>query len=175
MFDNMQFRLILLRPSLVAINLYSEDAEELLIATMANETLGGTFLSQVNGPALGVYQMEPQTYDDLWRHFIANDVPLMKNILNACQYIQIPPSQHLLWNLRLATIMARVYYLRARTPLPSKDDLDAIWKYYKDYWNTSKGSAVQDVFIKSYNRFIGKKETSSAQVASNKTAPVGAT
>ena len=167
MFDNTQFRLTLLRPSLVAINLYSEDAEELLIATMAQETLGGSFLAQVSGPALGIYQMEPQTYGDHWAHFIGNDIPLMKNILNACQYMQIPPAQHLVWNLRLATIMTRVHYLRVRSPLPNKDDLDAIWTYYKNYYNSSKGAATQDAFVKNYNRFVGKKEAGNVKQAGN--------
>jgi hypothetical protein len=157
MFDNEAFRHDLLRPSLIAINMYSENAEELLIATMAHESLGGTYLKQTKGPALGVFQMEPATYDDMWNHYIGNDVPLMKSILNACQYLQRPPAAHLTWNLRLATIMARVYYYRVRPPLPIKSDLDAIWLYYKNYWNTQVGSATKDAFVKNYYRFVGKK------------------
>lgn len=40
---------------------YSESAVNLLLMTAAHESRGGTYLKQINGPALGVYQMDQLT------------------------------------------------------------------------------------------------------------------
>ena len=60
-----QFRDLIVKSTLNDLLLYSEDAEELLVFTCAVESLGGTYLQQVKGPALGIYQMEPVTYNDI--------------------------------------------------------------------------------------------------------------
>ena len=155
MFQCQQFRTTILQPALNLIGLYSPDAEELLVATMAQETLGGTYLTQVNGPALGIYQMEKENYDKLWQVNISQDPALARLILNGCQYIQRPPAEHMVWNLYLATMMARVYYHKINKPLPKANSLQDIWLYYKEWWNSSKGAATQDEFYANYHRFIG--------------------
>ena len=67
MIDHKQFRELIIRPSLMPLDLYSEDAEELLIGICAHESKGGTYLMQKDGgPAAGFFQMEPETYTDLW-------------------------------------------------------------------------------------------------------------
>ena len=62
MIDNKQLRELIIGPSLDALQMYSKEAEEILVFTCASESLGGTYLKQVKGPALGIYQMEPATY-----------------------------------------------------------------------------------------------------------------
>ncbi len=135
--------------------MYSESAEEIIIATLAQETLGGCFVRQVKGPALGIYQMEPVTYDSLWAHYISQDENLARRILNGCQYLQRPPAEHLVHNLKLATMMTRIYYRQVRDPLPAKDDIEGIWNYYKIFYNTTLGSATKDQFMKNYVKFVG--------------------
>jgi hypothetical protein len=61
MFNITQFRELLIRPVLDSLQMYSKDAEELLVFTCAAESNGGTYLHQVKGPALGIYQCEPST------------------------------------------------------------------------------------------------------------------
>ena len=64
-------RLYIIRPTLQKINLWSEAAENLLLGTAAQESLLGTYLKQNgNGPALGIYQMEPNTHKDIWIHYL---------------------------------------------------------------------------------------------------------
>ncbi len=135
--------------------MYSEDAEELIIATLGQETLGGRYVRQIKGPALGIYQMEPMTYDSLWAHYISQDEALARRILNGCQYLQRPPSEHLVHNLKLATMMTRIFYRQIRDPLPKKEDIDGIWDYYKSWYNTKLGRATKDEFIKNYVKFVG--------------------
>ena len=69
MIDNKQLRECIIKPTLDSLQMYSQAAEELLVFTCACESLGGTYLKQVKGPALGIYQMEPATYQDIWENY----------------------------------------------------------------------------------------------------------
>ena len=156
MFNNLQFRKCILQPALDALALYSEEAEELLVATMAQESLGGTYLCQDNGPAFGIYQMEPRTHDDLWNTILVRDQNVRWKIMKTLNTASNPAASRMVWDLYYATFMARVFFLRITEPLPPHNDIELIWQYYKSFWNTNLGSAQKDAFIKNYNVFIGK-------------------
>jgi len=128
---------------------------------MAHESKGGTYVAQLHGDAksaVGIFQMEPFTYDSLWNHYLSNHADLAAKILNSLRYVQKPPSEHCIFNIKLATIMARVFYLQLRDELPMPGDLDGIWNLYKTYYNSSKGAATKDEFIADYFHFIGKEQ-----------------
>jgi len=61
----------LIKRTLTPLNLYSADAEELLMATCAQESLLGKYRHQVNGPAIGIFQDEPGDFNDLWAHYLS--------------------------------------------------------------------------------------------------------
>lgn len=64
MLDPEQFRDYIIKPSLTHIGLWSPAAEQLVLATaMAESNL--RYLQQINGPALGLYQIEPITHRDM--------------------------------------------------------------------------------------------------------------
>lgn len=155
MFNHRHFREYIIRPALNDLIMFSENAEELLIATLAQETLGGCYVHQVKGPALGIYQMEPATYDSLWANYISRDLMLSARILNCNQYLQRPPSEHLVWNMKLATMMTRVYYRQIPEALPDKNDIEGLWMYYRQYYNTIKGKATREDFMRNYDMFMG--------------------
>lgn len=154
MINYMQFRDSILRPSLHPIGLYSPEDEQLLIATMAHESKGGTYLVQIGGGALGVYQMEDATYHDLFDNYL-NYHPVLKNqVLSTCSFESMPPAIEMVWNLKYATIIARVDYLRRPEALPKVGDLDGVWDYYKKYYNSSKGDAQKAEFLSDYHTYI---------------------
>ena len=148
-----QFRELIVKSSLSDLLLNSQDAEVLLVFTCAVESLGGTYLQQVNGPALGIYQMEPVTYNDIWHNFIIPDNKLGLRLFNNFDVNRMPSEARLIYDLRFATAMTRIFYLRIQEPLPSATDVDAIWDYYKKYYNTPKGAAVKDDSIQRYRDF----------------------
>lgn len=160
MISNSQFRECIVRPSLRAINLYSENAEELLVATMAHESLGGTYLAQqgaqgiVTKGGLGVYQMEKATHD-----YVVSTLSISRvaDVKGACNFFVYPDAEQMVCNLDYATIMARLNYLRFKDALPDAKDMDGIWNYYKIHWNSSLGSATKDSFVLHYKQFIGRK------------------
>jgi hypothetical protein len=149
-----QFRELIVKSSLNDLMMYSEDAEELMVFTCSTESLGGTYLAQVGGPALGIYQMEPLTYNDIWQNYINQDPKLNLKMIMSFRCNKMPPEEWLIYDLRFATAMTRLFYARIKEPLPSAKDIDAIWAYYKKYYNTIKGAAVKEDSIQHYHDFV---------------------
>lgn len=144
----------LIRSTLTPLGLYSADAEELLVATCAQESHLGVYRQQIGGPALGIYQMEPEDFYDIWKNYLAYHPQLADAIraLNTSTVGVIPGE--LINNDAFATAMARVHYLRAPGTLPAAADLEAIWAYYKAHYNTPAGAATHDQFIANYHRYV---------------------
>ena len=149
-----QFRELIVKSTLNDLLLYSQNAEELMVFTCAVESLGGTYLHQVGGPALGIYQMEPMTYNDIWQTYIKSNGSLMLRLLTNFSIGFMPSEEQLIYDLRFATAMTRIHYARIKKTLPPANDVNAIWDYYKTYYNTSAGKAQKDDSIKKYHDFI---------------------
>jgi hypothetical protein len=154
MLDCSQFRSLIVEPVLSKLRLYSKNAEEILVFTCAAESLGGTLLQQVKGPALGIYQIEPNTYTDIWVNYIRarNQLATLMAIHFGCN--KIPDFERVIYDLHFATAMARIHYLRMPGNLPDAKDIDGIWDYYKKYYNSEKGKAKKEDSIKKYQDFI---------------------
>lgn len=154
MLDCAQYRSLIIEPVLSKLQIYSKDCEELLVFTCAAESLGGHFLAQVNGPALGIYQMEPNTYTDIWINYIRarNQLATLMAMHFGCT--KIPDVERMIYDLHFATAMARIHYLRVNDKVPSAKDVDGLWEYYKKHYNTEKGDAKKEASIKKYHEFI---------------------
>lgn len=154
MLDCSQFRSLIVEPVLSKLRVYSKNAEELLVFTCAAESLGGTLLHQVKGPALGIYQMEPHTYTDIWSNYIRarNQLATLMALHFGCN--KVPEIERLIYDLHFATAMTRIHYLRTPGTIPDAKDTDGLWDYYKKYYNTEKGKAKKEDAIKKYQDFI---------------------
>jgi len=151
-----QLRELVIKPSLEDLQMLSDDAVELLVFTCAVESGGGTYLKQIKGPALGIYQMEPETYWDIQLHYLPNKPQL--NIILYTKFglnpYPVNDEYRLIYDLRYATAMARIHYSRFVEPLPNHKDVPGLWEYYKTYYNTSEGAAQVDQTIQKYLSYI---------------------
>jgi hypothetical protein len=154
MFNLEQFKELIIKPTLLDLQSFSEEAIELLIFTCAVESEGGTYLKQINGPACGIYQMEPDTYYDIWEHYLKNNNYFLQILTSNFNVGFIPSHERLIYDLRYATAMARIFYLRIEEPIPAAKDTEAMWNYYKKYYNTEKGKAEKIKSICHYKFFI---------------------
>lgn len=154
MLDCSQFRSLIIEPVLSKLQLYSKNAEELLVFTCATESLGGTLIHQIKGPALGIFQMEPNTYTDVWVNFIRNRNQLATLMAMHFGCNKIPDVSRMIYDLHFAAAMARIFYARIMDALPDASNVDAIWDYYKKYYNTEAGKAKKEDAIKKYQNFI---------------------
>jgi hypothetical protein len=139
----------LIRSTLSPLGLYSADAEELLMATCAQESHLGEYRHQIHGPALGIFQMEPEDHDDIWANFLAYHFDLATAIRQLSGALQ-PDASDLQTNDAYAIAMCRVHYMRAHGALPAASDLTGLWNYYKQHYNTPAGAATQAEFVHNY-------------------------
>lgn len=151
-----QFRELIVKSTLIDLVSYSESAEELLVFTCAVESFGGSYLQQINGSGLGVYQMSPVTYNELWQTYIKDRTSLCLILLSNFDAGFIPTEERLIYDLRFATAMAYIKYKRIKEPLPLWKDQEALWKYYKTYYNTSKKDSDKESSLEMYHAFIGR-------------------
>lgn len=137
------------------IDLYSEDAVELLMLTAAQESHCGTYIKQVQGPALGIYQCEPTTEDDIFANYLAFK-PELKALINGlmiADYNMVSYRWDLKANLVYQTAICRIHYLRVPESLPSYKDIEAMAKYWKKYYNTEKGKGTIKEAIFNYKKY----------------------
>lgn len=143
----------IIQDALAPAGLWSENAAELLMATAAQESHLGTYRRQIGGPALGIYQMEPEDFQDIWTNYLAYH-PGIATELSRLATTQPPRPVEMVTNDAFATLMARVHYLRAPGALPAATDLNGLWAYYKQHWNTPLGAATQDQFVANYKKYV---------------------
>lgn len=149
-----QIRNLIVIPTLEKLGMHSESATELLLGTMATESNFGTFIKQIGkGPALGIFQMEPATHDDIRDNFLKHRQSICNTILHEFNYANFVASR-LVYDMQYATIMTRLHYLRVPEALPSANNLPALAAYWKQFYNTRFGKGDEDDFIKNYNRFV---------------------
>lgn len=152
-----------IRPALLFVGLHSDAAEELLLGTACQESHCGEYLEQLGGgPAIGVWQMEPATHDDIWRNFLryrpglgslvamlacarhqgSGDVRVRAEALSGC--------------LEYAAVMARIQYLRDPAPLPAAGDIPAQAAMWKRVYNTARGKGEIAEYLGNWDRFVRK-------------------
>jgi len=133
---------------------FSDAAVELLKMTAAHESHLGSYIAQVGGPALGIYQMEPATEDDIHRNFIDYRHGLSDQLYGLINNVLFtPPVPELVNNLAYATAMARVHYYRDKYPLPDVMDIEGLAQYAKRVYNTVEGKAEWRDYYNAYNRY----------------------
>lgn len=150
MLDVRQVRQLIIKPALEPLGLWSQIVENLLIGTALQES-GLHWLAQENGPAVGIYQIEPKTYD--WIKGKIRDHILYPKIINICGLCYLPNDPAaLIWNLRYATVVCRFRYLEVKAPLPETNNISLIADYWKQWYNTPEGAGKAEEFINNYNR-----------------------
>jgi len=167
-----QLKDLVIEPTLMEMGpeFQSPYAVALLVGTAAQESRMGEFLVQLGGgPALGIFQMEPDTYYDIWDHFIDYRPHIQRMIVRVCpgdyghrsmrqpggedlmRVLMAPDPKRLVYDLRFATLMARLHYYRVSKPLPKTPQGYAA--YWKLYYNTELGAGTQAEFLHNWGQF----------------------
>jgi len=128
-------------PALVEIDCYSDAAMEMVLLTGLIESKYEHVRQGGGGPALGWFQMEPATHDDIWRHFLGGTRTLdIVDGLRSMTYLhRIGVAKELEVNPWYGAAMCRVHYLRDPRKLPKAGDRLAQAEYWKVVYNTHKG------------------------------------
>ena len=146
--DHHHFTDFIIRPSLESIDMWSLAAQDLILGTVAQESYLGKYLHQICGPALGVYQIEPATHKDIWVNYIEFRSSLKNKVIGICPLAAHSINDDLLvFDLRYATVIARLIYYRRPEPLPPQGALLAQAAYWKQHYNTPQGRGTQSAYI----------------------------
>lgn len=140
-----QLRDHVVQPALTTLGLYNSSACRLIIGTGLMES-DYQYIAQVGGPALGPFQMEPETADDIWDNYLAfNDN--LKSSMTSLMVAAADRVSQLAWNWQYAAAMCRIKYLRSPLPLPQSNDLIGMAAIWKQVYNTDQGAGDSQVFI----------------------------
>jgi len=151
MIDPRQFRNYVIRPTLTHLGLGGLAAENLLLGTAATES-GLVDLHQIQGPALGLYQCEPATHDDIWHSWLAGRKPYDR-LVGELMTGQ-PELEQLVTNLAYATAICRIHYYRQPEALPAADDARGLAAYHKLWYNSLLGATDPNESVVNFERAI---------------------
>lgn len=153
MINAAQFRELVVRQTLLELAPeipYSIAAENLLMGTAAQESKL-SYLQQIRGPALGVFQMEPTTFRWLWDDWLAKRPILKLKFVDMIPSWRVGmPEREMIGNLYFAAAMCRLRYWVVTEKLPDGDDVRALARYWKAHYNTPAGAGHEDDFVEAY-------------------------
>lgn len=133
----------------------TSDSVDLLLLTAAQESHLGEFLYQTGGgPALGIFQIEPNTYRDLCQNYLRFQERISR-ALEQYKIFGVTDTQNLVGNLFYQVLVARLLYWRHKEPVPATLEGRAL--YYKVYYNTVKGKATVAEALANYRRYVEGK------------------
>lgn len=147
-----QFRDLITR-ILEAQNLYSEVAVNLLLGTAAQESHFGYYLRQVSGPALGAFQMEPDTEKDIWKNYLKYRPEKQLAIAHISGVFSARPAS-LETNLAYSICMARIHYRRVKEPFPTADNIYGLGCYWDRFYNCNPHKGTVTQFVENYQRYV---------------------
>lgn len=151
MIDKKQLRKVV-EDTLKYINLYSEDATNLILGTIAQESAGGKYIQQLgSGVAQGICQMEAATFWDIVDRYLRFK-PNLKLLIEDVANIRDWKASSLTTNLIFSIAMCRVHYLRDSKPIPS--DLEGQAAVWKRCYNTHLGAGTEEEYIRNYKKYV---------------------
>lgn len=150
----------LIQTVIAVMRLYSVEAIDLLMLTAAQESHLGKYIQQLgNGPARGIFQMEPKTLQDLYDNFLKYNkqkADVLQSFRTSCSL-----ETDLTGNLLFQIAAARLQYYRKPEKLPAKKDFDDGFEYitdlakcWKAHWNTKLGKGTVQEAVQNYYKYV---------------------
>jgi len=143
-----------IRPALTTLERGGLAAEQLVLGTGIQEGLLVLRRQLGNGPARGLFQMEPATHDDCWKNFLNFRDALADKVRATLDPGQQPIASTLEANDRYAAAMCRIRYLRVTAPMPAPNDIPAMANYWKQHYNTPLGAGTPEEFLEKWPQYI---------------------
>lgn len=153
------FKYLVIEPTTRYLDLSSKSANDLLLGTAILESNVEHTRQIGGGPALSLFQIEPDTLSDVYKSYLNYRKPL-KDKVDGLLYGQ-PTYKNRLRNLEVnpfyACAIARICYLRVPKSLPNENlglegYIMSLAYYWKKYYNTPLGAGT----IKKAEKIFGK-------------------
>lgn len=121
-----ELRELVIRPTLTALGSWSEAAENLMLATAAQESECGYRLE--SRQHYGMYQIDADTHQSVWDQYLAKSPDLASQVRGMASQRSFLENPHLelATNLVYATAIAWLCYQRLEEQLPEAENLEAM-------------------------------------------------
>ena len=129
------------------MDMHSEEACDLIFRTGMAET-GYRHLEQIKGPAIGFFQVEPDTMHDIIDNYV-NYRPEIKTRLYALGYDDTNSVERTMSNIALQVAFCRLSYRRDKHAIPK--DIEGQAAYWKRVYNTELGKGTVEHFLEANN------------------------
>lgn len=153
-----QFKDLVLDPTLREAGMYSWTASDLLLGTAFAESKLKHLKQIGGGPALGLFQIEPSTFDDIYYRYLGRtDKKSLKHVVDMftvrehAGFTMTRPFYQLITNLPFAILIARIRYLLVPAPIPKT--LEGQAAYWKKYYNTVEGAGTVEKYMKAWSKY----------------------
>ena len=136
---------------LLSLKLYSNDSiVKMIFETACVESNCGEYIKQINGPACGIFQIEPNTAQDIIDNYIKYR-SRYKDIFDMLYIKAFTLSQNLKYNLAFSVFMCRMFYMRIKESIPNTVEKRA--EYWKKYYNTEQGKGTTTEYIRKVGKY----------------------
>lgn len=133
----------------------SASAVELLLGTAAQESGFRHFVQIGGGPAVSIYQIEPDSYLDLHANYLsAASRQALAERVRALKAAVPQDREQLIGNLFFATAIARLIYWRSPMKLAAPGDIAGHARVWKQVYNTPLGRGRESDFVANYQRLV---------------------
>ena len=139
--DATQLRQMAIKPALEKLGLWSTAAEELVLGTAIVESALIYIRHHGAGPALGLWQVEPRTHDDLYTNYLSYRQELGSRLMEL-RSPALSMGENLATNLMYGAAVCRLCYYRQPEALPEAGDIEGQAAFWKQHYNTPFGAGT---------------------------------
>ena len=138
-----------------------KSAKALLLGTAAQES--GFDCLMRSGRRFGLYQISPALHKSVWDNYLIHHPDLASRVrgLAGQRSFLANPHGELLSNLKYATAIAMMVYLRTGLPLPDHTNLRALAGFWHRHFHPKSHNSEEN-FIKSYRALYPAKQLAAA-------------
>lgn len=155
-----ELRQWVIKPTLKRLGVYSKAAENLLLATAAQESGLGSHLKPAGQRALGIYQIHSLSHRHIWDDYLAQRsdmASLVRGLASQHDFLSHPHAE-LATNLSYATAIAWFMYARhSDFSLPKTGNIEALATAWKRYYHPKSKISIED-FSKNFERYVSQQE-----------------
>ncbi len=155
-----ELRQWVIKPTLKRLGVYSKAAENLLLATAAQESGLGSHLKPAGQRALGIYQIHSLSHRHIWDDHLAQRsdmASIVRGLASQHDFLSQPHAE-LATNLSYATAIAWFMYARHDDfSLPKNNDVKTLASLWKRFYHPKSNSSIED-FNENFQRYISEQE-----------------
>jgi hypothetical protein len=141
------------------LNLPGQFRQNLAIGTAAHESMGFKFrMQQGGGPAMGLWQIEPNTHKDLYANYLNARPSVRTRLISLLDEPEADKLGQLITNDAYAAGVCLLIYYRSPAKTSDVDcdpnDVSLLAKIWKQHYNTPLGKGTERKFMDDYLRYV---------------------